>query len=32
MDTGKINAMGWKASIGLEEGIRSVYEEIKDKF
>ena len=32
MDTGKINAMGWKASIGLEEGIRSVYEEIKGRF
>ncbi|MCC6410169.1 MAG: GDP-L-fucose synthase [Saprospiraceae bacterium] len=25
MDVSKLNAMGWKAKIGLEEGIRSVY-------
>ncbi len=30
MDVAKINAMGWKAAIGLEEGITNVYEEIKD--
>jgi GDP-L-fucose synthase len=27
MDSSKINAMGWKARIGLEEGIRMVYAE-----
>lgn len=27
MATGKINNMGWKASIALEDGIRSVYKE-----
>jgi GDP-L-fucose synthase len=27
MDVSKINAMGWRARIPLEEGIRSVYEE-----
>ena len=32
MDTTKINTMGWKHRIGLEEGIRSVYEEVKVKF
>lgn len=30
MDVAKINAMGWKASIGLEEGITKVYEAIKN--
>jgi GDP-L-fucose synthase len=30
MDVGKINKMGWKASIELEDGIASVYDEIKD--
>jgi GDP-L-fucose synthase len=30
MDVTKINAMGWKAAIGLEEGIQKVYQEIKD--
>ena len=32
MDVSKINQLGWKASISLEEGIRSVYNEVKDKF
>mgnify|MGYP003886114957 CR=1 FL=1 len=27
MDVSKLNALGWKATIGLEEGIRGVYEE-----
>lgn len=30
MDVTKINTMGWKASISLEAGITSVYEEIKE--
>lgn len=30
MDVSKINAMGWKASITLEQGIAMVYEEIKN--
>lgn len=30
MDVAKINAMGWKAAIGLEEGITKVYNEIKN--
>lgn len=30
MDVAKINTMGWKASISLEAGIASVYDEIKD--
>ena len=30
MDVTKINDMGWKAAIGLEEGIQKVYQEIKD--
>ncbi len=29
MDVSKLNAAGWKAKIGLEEGIRSVYEGLK---
>jgi GDP-L-fucose synthase len=29
MDVTKLNELGWKASISLEDGIRSVYEEIK---
>ncbi len=32
MDVSRINALGWKASITLEEGIRRVYEEVKDRF
>jgi GDP-L-fucose synthase len=31
MDVSKLNGLGWKASISLEEGIKMVYEEIKDK-
>lgn len=27
MDVGKINSLGWKATIGLREGIESVYQE-----
>lgn len=30
MDVSKLNALGWKASITLEDGIRQVYNEIKD--
>lgn len=29
MDVSKINQLGWKAQISLEEGIKSVYEEFK---
>jgi GDP-L-fucose synthase len=25
MDTGKLNDLGWKAEIGLEEGIKQTY-------
>ena len=32
MDVSKINSLGWKYSIGLEEGIRKVYEEVKNRF
>jgi len=31
MDVSKLNSLGWKASINLEEGIKMLYEEIKDK-
>jgi GDP-L-fucose synthase len=31
MDVSKLNNAGWKARIKLEEGIRSVYEGLKDK-
>ena len=31
MDVSKLTNLGWKASIGLEEGIKKVYEEIKDR-
>lgn len=31
MDVSKLNSSGWKAKIGLEEGIASVYEELKMK-
>ena len=30
MDVSKLTNLGWKASISLEEGIKKVYEEIKD--
>ena len=32
MDVSKIHSLGWKHKIGLEEGIRKVYEEVKTKF
>ena len=32
MDTNKINKLGWKPSIKLEEGIKQTIEEVKDKF
>ncbi|HEX6914673.1 MAG TPA: GDP-L-fucose synthase [Chitinophagaceae bacterium] len=32
MDVSRINSLGWKASIGLEEGIRRVYEEVRGQF
>lgn len=32
MDVTKINSMGWKAKISLEDGIRSVVDEIKHDF
>ena len=31
MDVSKLNDLGWKAKITLEEGIQKVYQEIKDK-
>jgi GDP-L-fucose synthase len=31
MDVSKLNDLGWKASTSLEEGIKMVYQEIKDK-
>jgi len=31
MDVGKLHSMGWKHKIQLEEGITSVYNEVKDK-
>lgn len=31
MDVQKINAMGWHATTNLEDGIKKVYDEIKDK-
>jgi GDP-L-fucose synthase len=31
MDVGKLRSMGWQASIPLEEGIRSVYADVKNK-
>jgi GDP-L-fucose synthase len=32
MDVSKINKLGWKATVSLQEGIRKVYDEIKDRF
>ena len=31
MDVGKLHSYGWKASLGLEEGITNVYKEVKEK-
>ena len=31
MDVSKLHELGWKARIGLEEGIRRVYQEFKEK-
>ena len=31
LDVSKINSLGWKHKIGLEEGIRKVYEEVKTR-
>ncbi len=31
MDVGKLQGFGWRAKIGLEEGIRAVYTEVKEK-
>jgi GDP-L-fucose synthase len=31
MDVSKLTSLGWKASITLEEGIKRVFEEIKDR-
>mgnify|MGYP002142534076 FL=1 len=31
MDVSKLSNLGWKASISLEDGIKKVYEEIKDR-
>ena len=31
MDVSKLHGFGWQAKIGLEEGVGSVYEEVKDK-
>jgi GDP-L-fucose synthase len=30
MDVSKLKALGWEANIGLEEGIRSVYDDLKN--
>lgn len=30
MDVSKLHSLGWKASISLEEGIKKVYEEVKE--
>lgn len=32
MDVSKLSALGWNASIDLENGIQMVYDEIKDRF
>ena len=31
MDVSKLHALGWSATISLEEGIRKVYDEVKDR-
>jgi len=30
MDVSKLNAQGWKAKVSLEEGIKKVYNEVKE--
>ena len=32
MDVSKLHKLGWKAKIGLEEGIRQVYSEFKQQY
>lgn len=32
MDVSRINQLGWKHNISLEEGVKMVYEEVKDTF
>jgi GDP-L-fucose synthase len=32
MDVSKLHALGWKATISLEQGIELVYQEVKDQF
>ncbi|NCI45618.1 GDP-L-fucose synthase family protein [Sediminibacterium soli] len=32
MDVTRLHQLGWKASISLEEGIRRVYEDVKERF
>ncbi len=32
MDVSRINQLGWRHNISLEEGIKTVYEEVKDTF
>jgi GDP-L-fucose synthase len=31
-DVSRINALGWRATTGLEEGIRRTYESVMDQF
>jgi GDP-L-fucose synthase len=31
LDINKISSLGWKARIGLEEGIKKTYEQVKDE-
>ena len=31
MDVSKLNSLGWKATISLEEGVKMVYEEVKNQ-
>ncbi|MCE7923521.1 MAG: GDP-L-fucose synthase [Haliscomenobacteraceae bacterium CHB4] len=31
LDVGKLTALGWKAKISLEDGVRAVYEEVKER-
>lgn len=32
LDVSKVNALGWKAAIGLREGITAIYSEVKSSF